>query len=122
MIELELRPVRIRSLISHCMNIISILAKKKCITINYQDEIGLELLITVDQERLQQVILNILSNAIKFSNAGGEIQIVSRILDKKLEIDIIDNGIGIEETHLNFIFDAFCQVKSGMKRWNEGSV
>ncbi len=62
-----------------------------------------------NQELLQQVWLNLIGNAIKFSNINGEITIKCYIDNKNIIVIILDNGIGMNEQTINHIFDKFYQ-------------
>lgn len=94
--------------------------KSKDIDIIFDTEVE-EKIIAFDEEKIERIILNILSNAIKFTEKGGEIFI--NIFDKKdfIEISIKDTGIGIPENKLEFIFQRFAQVDKSTTRKNEGS-
>jgi signal transduction histidine kinase len=70
---------------------------------DYGDQIRLE----ADGRRLQQVLWNLLFNAVKFTPAGGVIRVAIRRLDGMLEIDIADSGQGIEAEDLPHVFGAF---------------
>lgn len=78
-----------------------------------------------DPTRLQQVLTNLLSNALKFTPTGGEIQVFAKILEKNgariFQIDVLDNGIGIAPTDLANIFDRFFQADSTATRRGEGT-
>jgi signal transduction histidine kinase len=71
-----------------------------------------------DRDRIQQVITNLLANAVKFSLAGGEVRVKVEVLEGKragelpgwIKVSISDQGIGIEEKHFEMIFDKFRQV------------
>jgi PAS domain S-box-containing protein len=65
-----------------------------------------------DSTRLQQVVWNILSNAIKFTSKNGSIQISLERINSHVEITVSDTGIGIEEEFLPFVFDRFRQADS----------
>ena len=77
--------------------------------------------IAFDPEKIERIVLNLLSNAIKFSDKGDEI--IVHLKDKKefVEISVKDNGIGIEEDHLNMIFDRFKQVNESLSRNVQGT-
>jgi len=69
-----------------------------------------------DPVRLQQVITNLLQNAIKFTPENGRIVVSLRKTDIMAEISVEDSGIGIEEEFLPFIFDRFRQADASAKR------
>ncbi len=63
-----------------------------------------------DFDRLQQVVWNLLSNAIKFTQADGSIEVKLRYTEANAQIIISDNGVGISEESLPFIFERFYQI------------
>ncbi len=63
-----------------------------------------------DANRLKQVFLNLVDNAIKFSEEHSEIQIVLNCYPEQVEVDVQDVGLGISEEHLNRVRDRFFQV------------
>src|SRR6202035_952950 len=66
--------------------------------------------------RLQQVFWNILSNAVKFTPPGGQVQITVRRVDLELEIAVTDTGIGLSAEFLPFVFDRFRQADQTFTR------
>lgn len=79
-----------------------------------------EILVYLDSVKLQKIILNILSNAIKFSKENGTIKVS---VEKKLDfivINIQDNGIGIPKDKVDFIFGSFNQIDKSLTRLAEG--
>ncbi len=78
------------------------------------------ILIDVDASQLRRVLTNLLDNAIKFSKGKGKIKIMTHQDDKEVTIIIKDEGIGIEQEDLPFIFDAFHKGKSGVKNSGVG--
>jgi PAS domain S-box-containing protein len=73
-----------------------------------------------DPARLQQVIWNLLTNAIKFTPKGGKVDIVLERVNSHLEVTISDTGIGIAPEHLPIIFERFRQVDSSSTRVHGG--
>ena len=69
--------------------------------------------VKADPDRLQQVLLNLLTNAIKFTPPGGKITVSCSSRDDRILIEVRDTGIGIPEDQLERIFDAFVQLQSG---------
>jgi two-component system sensor histidine kinase ChiS len=94
--------------------------KTQDITIVFDTEIE-EKIIAFDSEKMERIILNILSNAVKFTDKNGCIYV--NIYDKNdtVEISIRDTGIGIPADKLDFIFERFAQVDRSLTRKNEGS-
>ena len=73
-----------------------------------------------DREKLQQVLLNLLTNAIKFTEEGGEIRVGAQAREGMVLITVADTGIGIAADKRATVFDPFVQVQSGYTRTNEG--
>jgi PAS domain S-box-containing protein len=69
-----------------------------------------------DRDRLQQVIWNIVSNAIKFTPAGGSITVSARRENDAIRIAVADTGIGIAPEHLPYVFQRFWQAHTGASR------
>ena len=76
--------------------------------------------VRADRDRFQQIVLNLLSNALKFTPNGGTISVSWRIEEQLVLIDVADTGVGIEANQLERIFDPFVQVQTGTTRTSEG--
>ena len=74
-----------------------------------------------DPVRLEQVLSNLLTNAAKYTDRGGKIELTARIREEHLEIDVKDSGIGLAAESLEALFSIFSQVKSTLHR-AEGGV
>lgn len=74
-----------------------------------------------DAEKLEIVLLNLLSNAFKFTPEGGAIMVVLRLEAEHVAILVRDTGVGIETTHLPHVFDRFYQADGSSTRTHEGS-
>lgn len=77
--------------------------------------------VTVDPDRIQQVLTNFLSNAVKFSPAGGEIILGAQPRDQDVMVWVRDHGIGIPQETLPKIFDRFFRVENGTTRAINGT-
>ena len=69
-----------------------------------------------DKDKIEQVILNILSNAIKYTPDNGHIEIVTGYSGGKISIVVSDNGIGIPEADMPRIFERFYRVDKSRAR------
>jgi signal transduction histidine kinase len=67
--------------------------------------------IYADPEKISWVINNLVSNALKYTNAGDEISVSAEIKNNKMQISVKDTGAGIPQEYLKKIFDQFVQVK-----------
>jgi signal transduction histidine kinase len=77
--------------------------------------------VVADRDRLNQILVNLISNAVKFSEKGGEIVVRCSKRDHLVDIHIDDSGCGIEQDKLEAIFEPFVQLSSGLTRTAEGS-
>ena len=77
--------------------------------------------IRADEVRLKQVLLNVISNAIKFTDAGGYISFEATQAEESVVITIADNGIGIAPENLLKVMEPFYQVDSGFGRKRGGT-
>ena len=77
-------------------------------------------MIMADYSRLQQVVSNLITNAVKFTNDGGEIEIMMTAADGLIEIRVRDTGQGIAEKLLPYIFERFRQGDSSTARGYRG--
>ncbi|GKU26685.1 sensor histidine kinase [Clostridium folliculivorans] len=74
-----------------------------------------------DHDKIERILLNLLSNSIKFTETGGVIMINIFDKDDHIVVSVKDNGIGIPKEMQNKIFDRFVQVDSTLRRRAEGS-
>ncbi|MDK2562818.1 ATP-binding protein [Romboutsia sedimentorum] len=95
-------------------------ARKKDISIIFDTD-NEEINLSIDKIEIERIMLNLLSNCIKFTDRGGCICV--NIYDKKdsLMICVKDNGVGIPENKINIIFEEFAQVDKTLSRKTEGS-
>lgn len=80
-----------------------------------------EKIIACDPDKIERIILNLLSNSIKFTDRGGTILVNIFDGEDYITISVEDNGIGIPGEKLNFIFQRFRQVDKSFTRNHEGS-
>jgi signal transduction histidine kinase len=77
--------------------------------------------VRADRRRFDQVMLNLMGNAIKFTPAGGSIELEARRAGRMVEVAVRDTGIGIPDEHQQRIFDEFTQVDSQTSLGQAGS-
>ncbi|MCY6369107.1 ATP-binding protein [Clostridium ganghwense] len=80
-----------------------------------------EKFIACDPDKIERIVLNLLSNALKFTNAGGNILVNMCDKGDKIVISVKDDGIGIPEEKQKTIFERFVQVDKSLSRNREGS-
>ncbi len=119
--QLRLSPTlfALKPVIEKTLDLISPAARKKAIAL--QLEIAPDVSeVTQDQRRLEQVILNLLNNAVKFTDKG-RIRIVCRRLKDQYQIAVTDTGMGIRPEDIPSLFAPFHQVETGLARRHEGT-
>jgi signal transduction histidine kinase len=89
---------------------IAALAMEKNITL-HQEEVPQPVVITADEKQIERVLLNLISNAIKYTPEGGTVNIETGMKGRHAFVSIKDNGYGIPEDELPHIFDRFRRVK-----------
>lgn len=95
-------------------------SKRKNIEMIFDTDIE-ELIIAIDIFQIQRVILNLISNAIKFTDENGKIEVNIYKNESQVIISVKDNGIGIPKDKINYIFHRFYQVDNSLTRKSEGS-
>ncbi len=79
------------------------------------------LIMDYDEDQIQQVLTNLISNALKFTPEGGDILVKLTGDEKVLKLEVRDTGIGISEKDLPHVFDRFYQVDASSTRQGEGT-
>jgi PAS domain S-box-containing protein len=74
-----------------------------------------------DEDKVRQIALNLLANAVKFTPLGGTVSIEAAACDGGVALHVRDTGVGIEGEHLERIFDPFVQVERGLANPVEGT-
>ena len=80
-----------------------------------------ELYCDIDIDQMERIMLNILSNAIKYNKPNGNIDVIVKDRKEKVYIDVIDSGIGIPKDRINTIFDRFERMENKNAVIKEGS-
>ncbi|HEX8848938.1 MAG TPA: ATP-binding protein [Gemmatimonadaceae bacterium] len=78
-------------------------------------------LVSADPEKVQQILVNLLSNALKFTASGGRVRVECAEADHQVAIRVIDTGRGIPEEQHRAIFEPFVQVDRALTRESEGT-
>jgi two-component system, sensor histidine kinase and response regulator len=106
-IQLSVEPVCVGDALSEVLDIIRPLASQRRIQIERNDFVSTETNVLADRQRLKQVLLNILSNAVKYNRDGERIVITAEQRTANLRVTVADNGPGIPADKRNRLFGAF---------------
>lgn len=118
-LNIENKPFAVADAIVKTQRLVAPLAEKKGLelTLHLDSRIG-EL--TGDRRRFEQILINLLNNAVKFSDRGG-IDIDAFVENGGLTVRVCDTGIGIKAEDMDKLFNTFQQIDSGLTRNHEGS-
>lgn len=105
-------------LIKNVFDLLEMKASKKHIVLTFDKEYPSQVLVYGDEERLQQVLTNLIVNAIKYGKKDGTIEVsVEHLIKNKVIVRVTDNGEGIEKEHIPRLFERFYRVdKSGSRK------
>lgn len=118
-LRLNLSPTAVIPVIESALDVVRPTAEAKGITLSKFYEAKVDT-ITCDAQRLQQMIWNLLTNAVKFTPNGGEVQIKFEQTENAIQITVCDTGQGIPAEFLPYVFDRFRQADSSNTRKHNG--
>ncbi|AJD30671.1 MULTISPECIES: sensor histidine kinase [Clostridium] len=104
-IKLNFEKIFLDELIPDICNDFYAIAENKNIKLQYHIKDYEDYSITGDRDKLKQVFINLLSNALKFTEEGGKVLIKLYTSDKNIVVEVKDNGVGIKKEDLPFIFE-----------------
>ena len=117
--QFDIRVVAVRDVIRHVEELVAAQARSKqlviTLTVSEPDPIVL-----ADEERLGQILLNLWSNAIKYTASGGSVRVWTETADDVVRLHIRDTGEGIPADKITSIFDPFMQVDRRLNRPGDG--
>ena len=107
--------LNLESVVRSALTTVSLSAEAKSIQIETNFEPNI-LQVSGDAGRLQQVVWNLVSNAIKFTPEGGRVTVSLKQIDRQAQIQVTDTGQGIDREFLPYVFDRFRQAESSSTR------
>ncbi len=127
-LELDQRPFVLRTCVEEALDLVAVLAAKKSLELAYQIEAGTPAALVGDATRLRQILINLLNNAVKFTDAGEVVLCIkSKVQEQdegqhcRLQVTVRDTGIGIPKDRLDRLFKSFSQVDASSTRAHGGS-
>jgi PAS domain S-box-containing protein len=105
--SLSLQPLDVRTLLEECVGLVAQSANERSVTIAMRIEGPERVFVRADRQRLVQVLLNLLSNAIKYGAQGGHVVAAAAVRDNAVEIDVIDDGPGLDAAQQDRLFQPF---------------
>jgi signal transduction histidine kinase/CheY-like chemotaxis protein len=119
-IELQPRPTELKHVVEQVIQVVGVAAHGKQIRLDNAIGAGLPP-VHVDPSRLQQILVNLLGNAVKFTPPGGVVRVAAGRHQEQVWVAVEDTGVGIPGDELARIWDPFYQVESPMRRRHGGS-
>jgi signal transduction histidine kinase len=118
-LRLDLRPASVSSVVEAAIDSVRPTADAKHIQLEFQATAESDNVL-IDQARMQQVVWNLLSNALKFTPEGGNVTIAVSVADTTLSLRVADTGAGISPDFLPYVFDRFRQEDAATTRAHGG--
>jgi two-component system phosphate regulon sensor histidine kinase PhoR len=111
---LQLRPLPIADVAFRVVDSLQIQARARSIALS--QEVPEELEPLCDEDSLEQILTNLVENAIKYTQPGGHVWVRAAAEGERVRIDVCDDGPGIEQRHRERIFERFYRVDPGRSR------
>ncbi len=117
-LKLEETVFDIVDLVQNVFDLLEMKSTKKKITLTFDTEYPDPIYVKADQERIQQVLSNLLVNSIKYGYENGTTEVsIENLIKNKVIVRVTDNGEGIEEEHIPRLFERFFRIdKSGSRK------
>lgn len=120
--EIQRTDFDIINLAQNTLEMLEIRASKKNIKLLLEFNDKLPLRVNADNEKIQQVLTNLVENSIKYGKENGTTELViQELTENKIIVRVTDNGLGIEEKHFNRLFERFYRVDQSGSRKGGGS-
>ncbi|MCS6861537.1 MAG: ATP-binding protein, partial [Abditibacteriales bacterium] len=123
-IEMQREPVAVADVAANVIEELRPQAAEKRLSVTLKTDPSLvsePILALADEERIAQVMTNLIGNAIKFTDSGGQIEVVISRLNGVVQVDVRDTGCGIPPDELPKVFDRFYQVERVVTRKTSGT-
>ena len=117
-LRLDIESFDIVELIKNVFDLLEMKAAKKQISLTFDMEYKLPIMVNGDKERIQQVLSNLIVNSIKYGEKNGTTEVsIENLIKNKVIVRVTDNGEGIEKVHIPRLFERFYRVdKSGSRK------
>lgn len=116
----QLAPTRLQDVIENVSNVLTATAKRKEVDLHFQIPENLPLVVGVE-EQLNQVVINLVENAIKYTPEKGKVRVSAMVEGDWVIFKVVDNGIGISEEDQERIFERFYRVDKARSRQMGGT-
>jgi CheY-like chemotaxis protein len=119
--ELSLTAFEFEAMLQKAVNVVSFKIAEKHMSFSIRTDPDIPRFLIADDQRLTQVVTNLLTNAVKFTNERGAVRLNSYLVSRDgdiciIKIEVTDTGIGIDEEQQSRLFNSFQQADSGISR------
>lgn len=119
-LDVELKRCDVVKFTKNILNLAREYTEAKQLKLHFKSS-GKKIFIDIDKEKFESILLNLLSNSIKFTNQGGEIEVSIELVDEKVVLYVKDTGVGIPKDKVDMIFENFEQIDRTLSRGAEGT-
>jgi signal transduction histidine kinase len=116
----NLKPTSLEEILSKIVDFLQPVAKEKDVSLKLEAPSGDEVILG-DPESLEQLFVNLISNAIVYNRPEGSVSVSLDDLEDSIQVDIEDTGVGIAPEHIPLIFDQFYQIDRSKRSGDKGS-
>lgn len=120
-LELDYETFNIIELAAEVINALEFIAEDNAIQLRFDKEYTKPIWVSADKFRIRQVFVNLLMNAIRYSNNNGYAEVRFFDMDELCLVEVADNGVGIDPKHFSRIFERFYRVDKHRSREHGGS-
>jgi two-component system, cell cycle sensor histidine kinase DivJ len=118
--EIVTAPFDLAGIVDYCCAMLRGQAEQKNVTITIQDMHELPQ-VDADQRAIKQILINLVSNAVKFTDTGGRVTVSAHRYGRRVELCVADNGIGISSDHVSSLGKPYYQADNRCDRKYEGT-
>ena len=119
--ELDIQPFDIRKLGEEVFEDLEMMAAEMEISLLFKEGANSNFKVKADREKIRRVLINLVTNSIKYGNRKGHTKMAFYDMDNYILIEVADNGIGIEEHNLKRVFERFFRADKSRSRQHGGS-
>ena len=119
-LRISMEPVSLETVFGDVHSMVAPLADERNVTIDVED-LGQDIFVKADQQRLKQVLLNLLTNGIKYNQLGGTVAVRCSLNEEQVQILVSDSGRGIPEEHREQLFVPFERLGADRNTTIEGT-
>lgn len=119
--KLDMKRFILNDLVMDVLDDLRVMAEKSGITLGLKQGIIRDIFVIADREKIREVLINLITNSIKYGKTGGETLIGYYDMDKNILVEISDNGIGIDKEYLPRLFERFFMVDKARSKERGGT-